>query len=281
MSLMIAKILTTSIIKQRSNKLTEAAALIVDDISGCLDREDETSQSNNLTNIINKSCDMPVQIYGAAHGVGNTAAGSIAAVTALQSVLYDVNKYIGEYARDDYDFADLADRISEHADHAVRQQLAAYYGLRAGTGLSWLLIEDDVAYTYSLGNSDIFLYRADKLYKITSSIENSTQDTHLGYRAHEGRIIPQNLNRMPLQIGDIIIIAGRNFSEKVDQFDLEAKLGDLGAFSGVSALIEEMLADAGGSVAVVVCKVSAINDQIPAPVDKGEQKVKHSRIRKM
>lgn len=297
---MITKTIVSSVIKGgNADQCGINAILAVDRIIqiGCksasafAERNKELTASSDLAEASNdhtdrKVSDLPVQIFGLAEGIMNGATGKIAAATAVEALLFDTNEYVRKLNRMELDIADFADLVSENADHAVRQQLTAWQGMQTGASLAWILIENDVAYTYSVGDATLALYREDKLYRITEQIDRETilsQDLFLGYRSKEARLMPANLNRMPLNKGDIILLMSSAISEVISDDEIAEIVARPEAF----AAIADSLCDAAGGqdnskeLAVISVKVHAIEEQPSAPLAQTDTGMKKSRLKKI
>ena len=297
---MITKTIISSVIKSKAdNRCGVNALLAVDDIlqigvysesvvSGGLEKaskpEAVDTTSSGCTD--RRASDLPVQIFGLAEGIAAGSIGRIAAVTALESLLFDIGEYIRKHDSKKLDIADFADLISENADHAVRQQLTAWQGMQIGTSLAWIMIENDVAYTYSVGDALLALFRDNKLYRITDPINKSdmvAQDFFLGYRSKESRLIPANLNRMPLHKGDVILILSSEITKVLTDERIAEILSRPEAFASVADSICEAARYEGSiyETAVLTVKVHSIEEQPSAPIFQKEKPVKKSRLKKI
>lgn len=270
---MITKTLNSSIIDKKGHDDSRSIALLaVDEIL--------------LGNVEQRSCDMPVQVFGIAEGVSVGEAGRIAAEVALESLRYDISEYVNRRDRVRLDIADFADSVSEHADHAVRQQLTAWQGTRTGATLAWIMIENDIAYTYGVGDSTLALYRDDKLYIITDTLEDGemiAKDFFLGYRSRDGRLIPANLNRMPLQKGDIILLLSSEITKNLNNIDISDILNSPNAFAGLPVTLCNNARNRGAveSLAATAVKIHAIDDIPQAPPLQDPKTVRKSRLKKI
>lgn len=297
---MITKTIISSVIKSKAdNRCGVNALLAVDDIlrigvysesvvSGGLENtsKSEAADTNSSDCTDRRASDLPVQIFGLAEGTAEGSIGRIAAVTALESLRFDIGEYIRKHDSKKLDIADFADLVSENADHAVRQQLTAWQGIQIGTSLAWIMIENDVAYTYSVGDALLALFRDNKLYRITDPINKSdmvAQDFFLGYRSKESRLLPANLNRMPLHKGDVILILSSEITKVLTDERIAEILSRPEAFASVADSICEAARYEGSiyETAVLTVKVHSIEEQPSAPIFQKEKPVKKSRLKKI
>ncbi len=297
---MIAKTIISSVIKGSiADRCGVNAVLAVDDIlrignssdsasSVCLKKGSSSEISDNLSlECTDRSVsDLPVQIFGLSEGVTAGSAGRIAAKTALESLLFDIGDYIRKHDSKYLDIADLADMVSENADHAVRQQLTAWQGIITGTSLAWIMIENDIAYTYSVGDSLLALYRDDKFYRITDPIDKAdmlAQDFFLGFRSRDNRLVPANLNRMPLKKGDIILLLSSEITGALCNDEIAELLTKPEAFASLANSICEAARYKGSEneLAALTVKVHAVDEPPLAPSVRNDKPFKKSRLKKI
>jgi protein phosphatase len=208
--------------------------------------------------------DKSTQLFAVADGMGGHNIGDLASLTALEALQYEVDLYFKNVGKKEIDFAKLADNVSESVDRCVRQQLVAWQGMPVGTTLSWLLISKDSAYTMSIGHSRIYLFRQNKLFCVTrdhkTSGKSSRPDLYYGFRSDESRIIPDNLNRLPLQKGDILLLTTDGITNVLTDETIESVLSSPQAFvSQIHQLKDLSLAsDSRDNMCVVAVRVQSV-----------------------
>ncbi|NLW10861.1 MAG: hypothetical protein GX028_02455 [Clostridiaceae bacterium] len=297
---MITKTINSSIIVNSDVRLSGINAILaVDDILQIGNISDtavserfsasvsESANSDNDSNCTDRRLsDLPVQIFAIAEGITTGATGRIAARTAVESLLFDVGDYIRKRDFVNLDIADFADIVSENADHAIRQQLTAWQGIQTGTSLAWIMIEKDIAYTYSVGDAALVLYREGMLYRITDPVDKNEmllQDFYLGYRSRDCRLLPANLNRMPLKKSDIILLLSSELSRMLDDHEIETVLARPDAFASIASSLCDAARSKGTlqELAAATVKVHAIENPPQAPQQQDNRTVKKSRIKKL
>lgn len=205
-----------------------------------------------------------IQLFAVADGMGGHNIGDLAAKTALQTLKDDVDLYIRSIGKKVIDFAELADIASEDIDRCVRQQLVAWQGMPVGTTLSWLLIYNDSAYTMSIGHSRIYLFRQNKLYCVTRdhrTPENGSRpDLYYGFRAEESRIIPDNLNRLPLQKGDVLLLTTDGITNVLSDETIESVLSSPQAYVNQVHRLKDLALASGSrdNMCIAAVRVQAV-----------------------
>ena len=178
------------------------------------------------------SSDDSLQFYGLADGMGG-GLGEAAAQTVLHVLDYHRQLFA---AGNRFEFMNFAKTYVDHANQAMKQLQIDHQGLSAGSMLSLLVIHRDLAYTISLGSSRIYLYRDNKLYRMT--------DDHL--RGHPGQfqltkfvglssqdgdtVMAENMTRTVLNRGDIFLVTSDGITQYLEDPELAACLADPAAF---------------------------------------------------
>lgn len=205
------------------------------------------------------------QLFAVADGMGGHNIGDLASKTALQTLKDDVDLYVKNIGKKVIDFAELADIASEDIDRCVRQQLVAWQGMPVGTTLSWLLIYNDSAYTMSIGHSRIYLFRQNKLFCVTrdhrSADRGSRPDLYYGFRADESRIIPDNLNRLPLQKGDVLLLMTDGITNVLSDESIEVVLSSPQAFVNQVHRLKDLALASGSkdNMCVVAVRIQSVD----------------------
>lgn len=105
-----------------------------------------------------------LQVYAVADGTGGRGIGDTAAQAVLR-MIDQQRRRLKPGAR--LDFNAFARDVLDLANRSVCDLLAPYEGLPVGTTLTLLAIDRDTAYTMSLGNSRVYLYRDGQLIRLT------------------------------------------------------------------------------------------------------------------
>ena len=207
---MIAKTLAVAVMHNGyGRKHQEDACLIFNEIIPASPSEQTLTDESNRTEPVRAtesipgdvlerrgSSDHPLQLYAVADGMGGYGIGDLAARVALWSLQENIAIYQTRTGRKIMDFAELAERVSDDMDQSVRQQLTAWQGMPVGASVSWLMIENDAAYTMSMGQNRIYLFRHGRLYCMTQDHINrkhgNRPDLYYGFRPHESRMMPDN-----------------------------------------------------------------------------------------
>lgn len=173
-----------------------------------------------------------LQIYAVADGRGGPGIGDAAALAALR-IIDQQRKRLRPGNR--LDFPIFARETLDLANRSICDLLAPYEGLPVGTTLSLLAIDRDTAYTLSLGNSRIYLFRDGLLSRLTVDHDNPLPDrSRLSrYRGlFDDDLSPDDVSmtRTELKRGDVFLIATDGLIEVVDDTLLSNTLADPSAF---------------------------------------------------
>ncbi len=200
----------------------------------------------------NEDCflvDVEAGLFVVADGMGGHASGEIAsaiAVEAVQSVLLgEINP---DETRLDRSSMDQEEEIRERLRYAMNQasisirQAAMANPVHTGMGttLAVLLIEDDEAHLGHVGESRIYLFRDDKLMRLTRDHTVVQQEVDAGTLTPElARIVPHkniltqsvgyhgpvepDTSTRPIEEGDIFILCSDGLTDPLD----DAALADI------------------------------------------------------
>lgn len=216
-----------------------------------------------------------LQFFAVADGMGGSGIGDVAAQTVLQ-VLDQHRRW--QQAGGRFDFVSFARDYIEHANQAVCQLLASYQGLPVGTTLSLLVIDRDTAYTVSLGNSRVYLYRDGQLYRLTEDHINRLPDRrqltrYIGVFQEDAASEAENLTRTVLNKGDIFLLASDGITDYLTDEAIAGRLATPLAFVQQIRLLRNLALQAGGgdNLALIGVKIqdpsgsrSAQNQRHPA-----------------
>ncbi|MGI6334159.1 MAG: PP2C family protein-serine/threonine phosphatase [Saccharofermentanales bacterium] len=173
-----------------------------------------------------------LQIYAIADGRGGPGIGDEAALTVLRIV--DDQK-CRQRPGLRLDFPVFAKEIVESGNRSICQLLVPYEGLPVGTTLSLLAIDRDVAYTLSLGNSRIWLFRDGTLRPLTKPHDNALPDWERlrRFRGLFGEELSPDefsMTQTELRRGDVFLLATDGLSKMVDDDLIGDLLADPSAF---------------------------------------------------
>ena len=173
-----------------------------------------------------------IQLYAVTDGRGGPDVGDAAALAALR-IIDQQKKQLRSGSR--LDFLSFAKEVLDLANRSIHDLLVPQAGLPAGTTLSLLAIDRDIAYTLSLGNSRIYLCRNGRLSRLTEDRDNRLPDRGrlTRYRGQFSEdLTPEEINysKTVLEQGDVILLATDGLTEVVDDALLADTLADPSAF---------------------------------------------------
>jgi protein phosphatase len=221
--------------------------------------------------------DDALQFYAVTDGMGGTGVGDLAAQTALGIL----DQYRRRLQAGRFDFSTFARDYIDQTNQAICHLLASYQGLPVGTTLSLLIIEREAAYTISLGNSRVYLYRDGKLYRLTEDHVDLLPDRrrltrYLGlFQDEDALLAAENLTRTALSKGDVFLLTTDGVTDLIDDETIEAQLASPVAFVQQIRQLQDLVLQAGGrdNLALIGVKV-----QDPAGSDKAKPDLRwHSR----
>jgi PPM family protein phosphatase len=177
------------------------------------------------------SSDSP-QFYAVADGTGGGGIGDLASRTVMQ-VLDRQRRAINPGSR--FDFANFARDTVDMANRAVCEQLASFEGLAIGTTFSLLAIEQDTAYTISLGDSRIYLFRDGQLQCLTTDHISQMPDFHqmaghVGFLTDSAIVESDNMTRTALVRGDVFLLLTDGVTDILTDEQIQAALNEPVAF---------------------------------------------------
>ena len=149
-----------------------------------------------------------LQFYAVTDGMGGHTFGDTASRAVLEAIDQQKRR-LRPGAR--LDFASFARDVTDRANRLVRGQLAQYEGLPVGATLTLLAIENDTAYTLSVGNSRAYLYRDGSLKQLTKDHVQHHEDRrrltrYLGFLPDWSKPEADSLTRTTLVSGDILLL---------------------------------------------------------------------------
>lgn len=205
----------------------------------------------------------PLQFYAVADGMGGRGIGDLAAFTAMR-VLDQQRRYVKPGSR--FDFAAFARDQVEMANRSVREQLANYQGMPVGTTFSLLAIDRDTAYTLSLGNSRIYLFRDNQLNQLTEDHVSQMPDRrrvvqYIGFQPDQSSSEAENLSRITLERGDVFILATDGITDVLSDGQIAEALNSPSAFVQQIRQIRDMALQTGGrdNLALVGIKIQEVH----------------------
>ena len=204
-----------------------------------------------------------LQFYAVADGMGGRGIGDLAAFTVMR-VLDQQRRHVKPGSR--FDFSAFAHDQVEMANRSVREQLAKYTGMPVGTTFSLLAIDRDTAYTLSLGNSRIYLFRDNQLNQLTEDHVNQLQERrkvvqYIGFLPDQSRSEAENLSRITLERGDVFILATDGITDVLSASQIAAALNSPSAFVQQIRQIRDLVLQAGGrdNLALIGIKIQEVH----------------------
>lgn len=172
------------------------------------------------------ACSDSLQIYAVADGMGGSGIGDVAAQTVLK-VIEQQQRRLRPGGR--FDFSAFARDTVDLANRSVCEMLAPYEGMPVGTTLSLLAIDRDTAYTFSLGNSRVYLYRDQQLYRLTEDHVSHLPDRrrltrYLGFMADNSILEVENMTRTVLSRGDVLLLTTDGITDYLSDEEISSGL---------------------------------------------------------
>lgn len=189
----------------------------------------------------------PLQLYAVADGMGGGGIGDVASRTVLQVLDQQRRLRVGPR----FEFTPFARDLIDLANRSVCEQLSAYEALPIGTTLSLLAIDRDNAYTLSLGNSRIYLYRDSELHCLTEDHISQLPDRrrltrYLGFQADGGLLEVENMTRTVLCRGDILLLTTDGITDVLTDEQIAAELAAPVAFVQQIRRLRDLALEKGG-----------------------------------
>lgn len=173
-----------------------------------------------------------LQFFAVGDGMGGKGLGDESVHLALH--------VLGQHARKQpaagrFDFSGFAQKYISDANRAVCAHLSNSHEIVAGTTISLLAIDNDTAYTASLGNSRIYLYREGQLHRLTRDHlaplpEIQKLSRQLGLPGDLVLTEEDNLTRTVLARGDILLLATDGLTSRLSDDQIAALLARPAAF---------------------------------------------------
>jgi serine/threonine protein phosphatase PrpC len=189
----------------------------------------------------------PRQFYAVTDGMGGHEVGDLAAETVL-AILDQHRRRLQGGSR--FDFVDFARDFVDHANSVVCQLLERYQGLTVGTTLAALIIDRETAYTISVGNSRIYLFRDGRLYCLTRDHVEYLPDQrrltrYFGIADDTALVGAENLTRTAIQRGDIFLLTTDGITDLLSDEVLAGQLGAPAAFVQKIRQLQNLAFNAG------------------------------------
>ena len=204
------------------------------------------------------------QILAVTDGMGGRGIGDPASQAVLR-IIDQQRRRLRPGTR--LDFNAFARDVVDLANRSVCDLLAPYEGLPVGTTLTLLAIDRDTAYTMSLGNSRIYLYRDGQLIRLTEDHVGQLPDRrrltrYLGFLAEGGIADVENMTRTTLQRGDILLLTTDGLTDAVSDEQLAAALADPAAFVQQIRHLRELALGQGGRDNLAVIGIRIIDPSV-------------------
>ena len=158
------------------------------------------------------------QLYAVTHGYGGPGAGDLAG-RIIQRTVMDLSEMLAQYKRPELDFRSFCkDLITEAHARVIRQIKPRNNGGMTGASLALLLIDANVAYILNIGDTDIHLFRNDKLMHPTlAACEGEDPGAGRTWVIGEGErppgSFPLTIKQFSLRPGDIILLSSLGFNQ--------------------------------------------------------------------
>ncbi|MDR1564237.1 MAG: protein phosphatase 2C domain-containing protein [Oscillospiraceae bacterium] len=221
---------------------------------------------------------LTANVFAVCDGMGKSNSGSEAsslAVVELSSLFEDLN---GEGGVD-------ADEIVLEYINDVNEAIgmrSQKLGVRSATTLALLVIENETAHIYNLGDTRIYLQREDEFIQVTrdhlprrgeqtdSSFDNKVSQ-FLGIYDNERELVPFRAKPIPIQAGDRFLIVSDGVSDYVEDSALDDKLAaNKDPFVQCSEIVKAAeMNSSRDSMSVVVVHVSKQKVQITSSMIMG------------
>jgi PPM family protein phosphatase len=216
------------------------------------------------------------QFYAVADGTGGMGIGDAASRTAMWAL--DQQQRALRQGR--FDFEPFARDTVNLANRTVCDQLAPYEGLRVGTTFSLLVIDQNAAYTISLGNSRIYLFRSGQLHRLTEDHLSRMPDhhqltRHLGFLTDAAMTESENMTRTVLNPGDILLLTTDGVTNNLDDGLITRELMAPAAFVQIIHHLRTLVLQTGGQDNFALIAVKILDPQAAGPEPS---KHEHSRL---
>lgn len=220
----------------------------------------------------------PMQFFAVADGMGGHEIGDLAAETVL-AILDRHRRRLQGGSR--FEFVDFARDFVDHANSVVCQLLENYQGLTVGTTLAALIIDRETAYTISVGNSRVYLYRDGRLYCLTQDHVEHLPDQrrltrYFGISDGAALVGAENLTRTAIQRGDIFLLTTDGVTDLLSDEVLAGQLGAPAAFVQKIRQLQNLAFNAGAPDNLALIGIRILD---PAGHERTERKTARSSKR--
>ncbi len=212
-----------------------------------------------------------LQFYAVTDGMGGAGIGDLAAQTVLQLLDQQRRQW---HSGSRFDFVSFARDFVDRANREVCRILAPYQGLPVGTTFSMLAVEHETAYTVSLGNSRIYLYRDNQLYRLTEDHIGTLPDRrqltrYLGLFQDNAMVDAENMTRTVLNKGDIFLLTSDGITDYLSDDMIAERLAAPVAFVQQIRQLRNLALEAGGgdNIALIGVKIQNPSAREPAVRD--------------
>ncbi len=206
------------------------------------------------------------QCFAVADGLGGEGLGDAAAQTTMQALdrLLQSNRFNNRF-----DFVTFARDLVDQANRNIDQLFQDYQGLEIGASFSMLLLEKDTAYTIGLGNSPIFLYRDQKLHRLTRDHTAQMSDRrqltrYLGIPGQNGLSDQDNLTRTLLERGDILLMMTDGISKYLNEDQIRSVLKMPMAFVQQIRMLRDRVLEQGGEDNLALIGIKILDPNLTA-----------------
>jgi len=218
------------------------------------------------------------QLFAVTDGMGGRGIGDVASQAVLR-ILDQQRRRLRSGTR--LDFNAFARDVIDLANRSVCDLLAPYEGLPVGTTFSLLAIDRDTAYTMSLGNSRVYLYRDSQLIHLTEDHIGQLPDRrrltrYLGFLTEGGMVDVENMTRTVLNRGDILLLTTDGLTDAVSDEQIAAALADPAAFVQQIRHLRDLALRQGGHDNLAVIGIRILD---PLAEDKSSATGRHPRLR--
>lgn len=210
------------------------------------------------------------QCFAVADGMGGEGMGDLAAYLALQTLdqQLQVNRGGGRF-----EFVTFARDFVDQANRSIGQAFQNYQGLRVGTSFSMLLIERETAYTLGLGNSPVYLFREQRLHRLTRDHisrlpERGHITRYLGIPKQSGLTDSDNLTRTLLEKGDVLLLMTDGLAKYLSDDQISAIMRTPQAFIQQIRQLRDLALAQGGEDNLTVIGLKVIDPRAEPVADQ-------------
>jgi protein phosphatase len=219
------------------------------------------------------------QLYAVADGSGGLGVGDAASRAAMAAL----DQMRRSLRPGPFNFENFARETINQANRAVSSQLAAYEGLQVGATFTLLAIDRHTAYTVSLGNSRIYLYRGGQLRRLTedhlSRLPNHHPlSRHIGFLTDAALTESDNMTRTDIQAGDIFLLTTDGVTANLGDAAIARVLSEPGAFVQTVQQLRDQVLQSGGQDNFALLAVKIQDPAAAAPAKPKTRPARRSSV---